>query len=507
MNQPLRALIVEDCEDDAVLIIRQLRRGGYAVVHERVDSQTSMAAALQNHTWDIVIADYNLPYFSAPDALQLLQACQLDLPFIIVSGSIGEDIAVAAMKAGAHDYLMKDNLARLVPAVNRELREAQERSQRRKAEQALRENEERFRSLIENALDVITVVAADGTIHYESPAAARVLGYQPEALMGQKIFDYLHPEDIPKVETIFQHAIQHPGEAVSVEFRAQHQNGSWLTLEAVGKQFLDRTGTSSLVVNSRDITERKQAEEVRKALAREKELHDLKSRFVSTVSHEFRTPLTVIVLSVRLLERFSQMANEAKKQQYIDRIRSAAKRMAHLLDDVLFLGKAEVDRLEFKPSPLELVRFCRDLVEEMQLIVTTQHTIVFICPHPTLPACMDEMLLRHIFNNLIANAIKYSPDQETVWLELVCEGDRAVFRVQDQGIGIPKADQKRLFESFHRGSNVDGIPGTGLGLSIVKQSVDLHGGKIEVKTTLGKGTTFTVRLPLYSEPIAPTEVE
>src|SRR5918998_5883410 len=155
MSIPLRVLIVEDSEDDAELIVNEIEQGGYDLISERVETPSAMNAALDKEQWDIIIADYNLPSFSAPAALTLLKEKALDLPFIIVSGSIGEDIAVAAMKAGAHDYLMKSNLARLVPAIERELREAIERHKRREAEQALRENEERFRALIENALDII----------------------------------------------------------------------------------------------------------------------------------------------------------------------------------------------------------------------------------------------------------------------------------------------------------------------------------------------------------------
>jgi DNA-binding NtrC family response regulator len=196
MSIPLRVLIVEDSEDDAELIVNEIEQGGYDLISERVETPSAMNTALDKEQWDIIIADYNLPSFSAPAALTLLKEKALDLPFIIVSGSIGEDIAVAAMKAGAHDYLMKSNLARLVPAVERELREAIERHKRREAEQALRENEERFRALIENALDIIAVLGTDGIIRYKSPSVERVLGYKSADLVGKNIVKYIHPEDV-----------------------------------------------------------------------------------------------------------------------------------------------------------------------------------------------------------------------------------------------------------------------------------------------------------------------
>jgi len=496
MSHILRTLIVEDSEDDAFIIVRELRRNGYTLTFERVDTPDSMDAALQRQAWDLVIADYNMPHFSAPDALKLLQEKNLDLPFIIVSGSIGEDIAVAAMKAGAHDYLMKDNLARLVPAIERELREAQERSKRREAEQALRDSEERFRSLIENALDIIAVVDQKGIVQYVSPSIKRVLGYQPEEFIGKNAFRFIHSDDTDLILDAFATAIQTPDRAVSAEFQFRHQDRSWRALEAVGKQFVELNGVNSLVINARDITERRQMEETQKALQKEKELNELKSQFVSMVSHEFRTPLSVIMLSIRLLERFYHSASEEKRQEYLNRIQAAANRMTHLLDEVLFLGKTEADRLEFKPTPLDLIQFCQNLLEEVQLASNSSQSITFICSEERISACMDENLLRHILINLLSNAIKYSSVGSTVRFELTLDGIWAIFQIEDQGIGIPEADQPHLFESFHRGSNVGRIPGTGLGLTIVQKSVQLHKGRITVNSQLGVGTTFEVRLPL-----------
>jgi phosphoserine phosphatase RsbU/P len=183
----LRVLVVEDSEFDGQIMISLIRKSGYDVSSQRVESPEAYRAALAQHTWDVILADYNLPAFSAPDALAILQETGLDVPFLIVSGGIGEAVAVAAMKAGAHDYLMKGNLSRLVPAVTRELREAAIRRERREAIQALAESERRYRSLWEAAPDAVVLMDASSTILFANPAVKQVFGYEPEEVIGRSI--------------------------------------------------------------------------------------------------------------------------------------------------------------------------------------------------------------------------------------------------------------------------------------------------------------------------------
>lgn len=258
------------------------------------------------------------------------------------------------------------------------------------------------------------------------------------------------------------------------------------------------------------LIQRKQAEEeIYKALEREKELNELKSRFVTMTSHEFLTPLTTILSSAEFLEHYHHKLTEEKQITHMRRIQATAKHMSQMLHAVLMLGRAEVGKLEFNPAPLDLVKFCQELAEEFELSVGAQHVLIFtqsyseqVCnlePNSIIAVCLDEKLLRHILTNLLSNAIKYSPRGSTVQLALICQDDQAIFEVQDQGIGIPAASQSYLFESFYRATNVGSIQGTGLGLSIVKQCVDLHQGKITVTSEIGKGSKFTVTLPLKRE--------
>ena len=254
MDTPLRVLLIEDSESDAALIIRQLKKADYAVTPERVETAAQMTAALEQQAWDCVIADYRLPQFDAPAALAVLQSTGLDLPFIVVSGTIGEETAVALMKAGAHDYLMKDKLARLAPAVKRELAEAQSRRERQRAEQ-------RFQSLIEHAPDGIVLVTVDGKFKYASPSARRLFGYGPDEAINSDPLESTHPDDLPAVLTALNNLIQDPAQAPTLQYRFQHKDGSWRWIESTFSNLLAEPSVEAIVINFRDITERKQAED------------------------------------------------------------------------------------------------------------------------------------------------------------------------------------------------------------------------------------------------------
>ncbi len=241
---------------------------------------------------------------------------------------------------------------------------------------------------------------------------------------------------------------------------------------------------------------RNQAEaEIRQNLEKEQELNELKSRFISMASHEFRTPLATILLSSDILNRYDDKISKDKKLQRINHIQTAVKKMTQLLDDVLVIGKGSAGRIEFKPFLLDIEPVCRNLLEEISLIAGSKHNCNFICQPQNTLVEMDEKLIRQILTNLLSNAVKYSREEGTVHLELHCETNQTIFKIRDEGIGIPESDRSRLFEAFHRASNVGTISGTGLGLAIVKNAVDLHGGKITVDSILDVGTTFTVWIP------------
>lgn len=239
--------------------------------------------------------------------------------------------------------------------------------------------------------------------------------------------------------------------------------------------------------------------QLREALAKEKELSDLKSRIITTISHEYRTPLTTIASSAELLQVYRHRWDEEKQMKHYRRIKESVKHMTALVDDVLFVNQAEFYKLELQRSPLHLGNFVRELVEDMQAAVGDRPTLNLISKVDGRQVLLDPKLLRQIITNLLSNGIKYSPDGGTVEVKLIGEEERIIVEVSDRGIGIPIEDRKHLFESFRRASNVGTIRGTGLGLSIVKKCIDIHGGQISVESEVGTGTTFTVVLPLQTE--------
>ncbi len=234
--------------------------------------------------------------------------------------------------------------------------------------------------------------------------------------------------------------------------------------------------------------------ELRQALAQEKELSELKSRIITTISHEYRTPLTTIASSAELLETYRHKWDEQRQLKHFRRIQDKVKHMTALVNDVLFLNQAEFEKLQFQPEPLNLVSFFQEVVDELQSI-SDQHTLKFTSYGDCTHRYLDAKLLRQIITNLLSNAIKYSPPKSTVYLQLTGEENGIILSCRDEGIGIPEEDLNKLFESFNRASNVGTIAGTGLGLSIIKKCVDLHGGQITVESKVGVGTTLRVSLP------------
>jgi signal transduction histidine kinase len=252
-------------------------------------------------------------------------------------------------------------------------------------------------------------------------------------------------------------------------------------------------------VGQRTAELQKTQEELQRALATEREVGELKSRFVSLVSHEFRTPLGITMSAVELLRGYIDRLSKEKREELLDDIHQSTLRMSGMMEQVLLLGRVEAGKLPFQAVPIDLLEFGGKFVDEMHSATDRKCEVEFHAKGDLAGARGDESLMRHVLANLISNAVKYSPAGTPVDFQVRREGDHAVFTIRDHGIGIPAADQIRLFEAFHRAKNVGETPGTGLGLLIVKRCVELHHGTILFESRETEGTTFTVRLPLFAD--------
>jgi len=260
MAVPLKLLLLEDRPADAELLLFELRDAGYDPDWHRVESEIEYLSALELKP-EVILADFSLPQFTALRALHLLQERQLDIPFIVVTGTISEEVAVDCMKQGATDYLLKDRLGRLGQAIDRALEQKRLRDEKNHSQEALRSSEVRFRSLVQNLGDIITVHDEKGTIKYESPSASRILGYPPDYFIGKDPLSHTHPDDRGRVEKFMRSLMKSEPEEAAVEYRFRHAKGHWIYLESAATNLLGTHEVDGIVLTSRDVTERKHAEE------------------------------------------------------------------------------------------------------------------------------------------------------------------------------------------------------------------------------------------------------
>jgi PAS domain S-box-containing protein len=359
----------------------------------------------------------------------------------------------------------------------------------------LQKAKDRVEAILNNSSDAIILAWADSTIQQTNPRFNELFGYQIDEPFGKLLEDIMAVENEENSLAQVLEEIPRARGYRRLEVLAQRTDGTAFPADAAFATFAV-DDTVGIVCSLRDITAQKQLEsELRTAFERQKQLADLKTRFVSMVSHEYRNPLAAILSSSSLLEKFSDRLSEDRKQGHLQKIGTQVKRLTELLDDVLEINKGETIGLDFRPELIDLVALCEETIEEMRQISPQHHIQIEISGDPvSIPA--DVKLMRRILTNLLSNAVKYSPPDSTVTIALAYEGERVNLRVIDQGMGIPEDDLRQLFTVFHRAANVGSIQGTGLGLSIVKQAVEVHGGEITVESTVGEGTTFKIRLPM-----------
>lgn len=393
------------------------------------------------------------------------------------------------------------------------------------------DSQDGFRALFENATEGIVVSNADGEIIKVNPSAEKLFGYAPDELLGQQIEVLIPSKHTQKHVGKRQSYMHNPHQrsmGVGMDLLAKRKDHSEFPVEVSLSPLVTEDGTYVIAFVIDVSFRKKQEEELRKinvglekrvedrtlmlreaiielekskkeiaeALEKEKELNDLKSRFVSMASHEFRTPLATILSSVSLIAKYNTAETEDKKLKHVGRVKSAVNNLTDILNDMLSLSKLEEGAMHSQPEEFDLVAFTKEIVQDMQALAKENQSIQYEHKGAEQFVNLDAKFLKHILMNLLSNAIKFSPEGKQINVMTMIEGGGLTLIVKDEGIGIDEKDQKRLFERFFRAQNVDNIPGTGLGLNIVTKYVELMKGTINFDSKLNVGTTFTIQFPL-----------
>jgi PAS domain S-box-containing protein len=372
--------------------------------------------------------------------------------------------------------------------------ELEQRVKQRTAE--LERATRRVEAILNNTSDAILLAYSDGTITHTNPAFDSMFHYKPDTLFHQPLTAIVDPAYSGLLEQTLQDVVNQ-GDAKQIEIEACHADKTAFAAEVglalvTGNEF----HRSSIVCSVRDITTRKRVEEeLRLALQHERDLNDMKSRFIWTVSHEFRTPLATISSSADLLRQYFDRMEQAQRDNHFEAMHSAIQSIVDILDNTLFWSGAKSGQMVIKRGPVHLSAFCQEVVGQFQRKLPSQIHLNCSYAGPAGEVSLDQRLLRIILTNVISNAIKYSPNGGTIQLDIQGDEDAIMLCISDQGIGIPPEDLARIGESFYRAHNVGTIRGTGVGLSITRQAVDLHEGTMTIESEVQIGTTITIKLP------------
>lgn len=500
--RPLCVLLIEDNADDAFLLERHLQRAGYRAEIRRVETEAEMQAALQpgSQGWHVILADYNLPTFSALAALRLLRTSGLDIPLIVMSGVISEETAVAAMRAGAHDYVAKQNLARLVPAIEREITDAEARRVKRAAEQALRVAEERFHRLVEAMPMGLLISDHASRVLYANEGVEKLLGYsQAELVSGEFTLTRLltgnsdPPGAGSEIRSGIDQRLRAPGGCEPFELECMRSDGS-VVPALIGASILNpesSTEDREIAAFIVDLTEQKQSQN---ALRRTEKLA-VAGRLAASIAHEINNPLESVTNCLYLLQK-SQIDDAGRS--YLDLAQRELDRVVHITTQTL-----RFYRQSTRPALVDIHELLATVLALFDLRLRSTG-IEVACEYQAVPAVTAyDGEVRQVLANLVGNAVDAMSSGGRLTLRTAATRDWSGNRrgvsitIADTGHGMDPATRGRLFEPFF---STKGVTGTGLGLWVSQGIIAKHHGRLQIFTRQGEcsGTVFRLFLPFDS---------
>jgi PAS domain S-box-containing protein len=502
MTIPLRLLLIEDSADDAALLVRDLKRGDYDVTFERVSSKPDLEGALSRESWDLIISDYSMPGFNGREALDIVRQRQLDTPFIFVSGTIGEDSAVDAMRAGAQDYLMKGQARRLLPAVARELEEARRRNEQRRTAEDLRSTGEMLRAMFRASPLAVVATDLEGIVRSWNPAAERLFGWEASDAVGSPLLA-LSGEKGPETETLLARAMS-GGLSMGFETQRRRRDGTQIDVSISVATMNNRAGEpDGFMVIYQDITARTALE----AEVRQAQKMEVVGRLAAGVAHDFNNLLTVIASYSDFL--LADLATDSPLREDIQQIQGAAASATTLTKQLLVFSRQKVlqPRVVAINSVVEGVSklLARGIGPDIQLQTDFDPRAGSVMADPT--------QLEQVIMNLAFNARDAMPRGGTLTIETHGSVRRAtpthveplthprwhsLVVVRDTGTGMDEQTKGRIFEPFF--TTKEAGKGTGLGLATAYGIVQQYDGVIRVESELGRGTSFKIYLPQTDQP-------
>lgn len=492
----LKILCLEDTPFDAELIMNKLVHEGYVMQFDVVSTKQDFIDCINSSNFDLILSDYNLPGFSGIAALEIAQKTCPEIPFICVSGAIGEDMAVELLKMGASDYVLKDKLDKLPLAVKRALKEVQKRRELRKSEEELK----KLSKAVQQSPAAVVILDTKANIEYINPKFTEITGYTFERVSGKTIKilkeGSTEPEQFNKIWKTISSGFIWSGEFLNKRITGESY-WEYIQISSIVNEAGEIT---NYIVIIEDITERKKlTQELIEAKEMAEESDRLKTAFLQNMSHEIRTPMNGILGFAELLK--NPGLTDKKQQEFIKIIENSGKRMLNIINDIIDISKIETNQIVVNIQKTPVNQLLNQLHEFFRIEADVKGLSLVNDAGISDTECFietDQVKLSQILTNLIKNALKFT-DKGSISFGFIHKGSVLEFYVTDTGMGIPSDHKELIFERFRQVDMTNSriYEGAGLGLSISKAYVEILGGEIWVDSELGKGSTFYFTLPFY----------